>query len=178
MNDKEFEQSLQEIAIPEVRMEQHKEMTKKEFTTMQNTPLIGVVILTIIAVGAERLRFFVDLPSLQFTLLIPLLLIFYSYKWQGVAMVFTAPFQLNASGEKKERYVAIFKDLKTYFIVSGWLGSILAFILMANTGKVFEMDMPALLHELGIAFMTILYGYFFAYFFAYPVQRGIENNHF
>lgn len=178
MNENNFEKRLHDMAIPEVHMEQHKNEIKKEFSTMQNTPVIGVIALTIIAVGVQRLSFFWDLPSLQFIVGVPLLLIFYSYKLQGLKMVFTAPFHLNVIGETKELYVQIFKDLRTYFVVSGWLGTILALIILANTGKIFEMEKAELFHELGVVSMTVLYGYFFAYFFAYPIQRGIENNHY
>ncbi len=162
MGETDFEKQLSEITLPEVLMDEHKMITKKKMTQLRNTPFIGLVIVTLIGIGSGKFSYFIDLPSLQFVTLIPLLLLAVSYGVGGVKMVFTAPFQMNATGEKKEAFITVLKDLRIYTVTSGWFGVTLGAVLMFNNHSLWEKELAELLPTFGILIMTLVYGYFLA----------------
>ncbi len=176
MNEIDIEKQLSEITLPEVHMDEHKTVTKKRMTQLRNTPFIGVLIITLVAIGSGNFAYFIDLPSLLFVLLIPLFLLVGSYGVGGVKMILTAPFQMNAIGEKREAYITVLKDFRTYTVISGWFGVALGAVLMFNSSGLWERDLDKLLPVFGILIMTLFYGYFFGYFYAYPLQKRFEHN--
>ncbi len=180
MNKTEIEQQLSEISLPEVTMDKHSAISKKKMSPLRNTPFIGIIIITLLGmmanVGVSKLKLFMDIPSLIYVTLIPFSLITISYGLGGLKMVFTAPFEMRATGEIRDAYITILKDLKIYAIVSGWLGAIIGLILVVNDGELLTRTRVDFLPIVGVGMMTVLYGYFIAYFYAYPLQKRFEHN--
>ncbi len=176
MNEIDIEKQLSEITLPEVHMDEHKNVTKKRMTQLRNTPFIGLVIVTLIAIGSGKLSHFIDLPSLQFVTLIPLLLLALSHGLGGVKMIFTAPFHMNATTEKKSAYITVLKDFRIYTVITGWFGVTLGAVLMFNDSSLYERELQDLLPMFGVLIMTLVYGYFLGYFYAYPLQKRFEHN--
>lgn len=180
MNSEDFEKQLSELELPEVTMNEHKKMTKKAMTPLRNTPFIGVILIIVLGMvaneGLSNLQKFADIPSLIIVTVIPLSLLVVSYGIGGLKMAFSAPFEMGATGELKNAYITVLKDLRIYAIVSGWIGAIIGLILVFNDKGILSRELADLLPVFGLAMMTVLYGYMIAFLYAYPLQKRFEHN--
>lgn len=180
MNSEELEKELSALELPEVAMNEHKNITKKAMTPLRNTPFLGVFIIVILGMianeGVSNLQKFIDIPSLIIVTVIPLSLIVASYGIGGLKMIFKAPFEMNATGDLKNAYITVLKDMRVYAIISGWIGAIIGLILVFNDKKMLSQEYVELLPVFGLAMMTVLYGYMLAFLYAYPLQKRFEHN--
>lgn len=180
MNNNEFEKQLSELKLPEVTMSEHKEITKNSMTPLRNTPFIGVFLIILLGMianeGVANLQKFADIPSLIIVTAIPLSLLIVSYGIGGLKMVFKAPFEMKATGERKEAYITVLKDTRVYAIISGWIGAVIGLILVFNDKEILNREIVDLLPVFGLAMMTVLYGYMIAFLYAYPLQKRFEHN--
>ena len=135
--------------------------------------LLGILIASImilLGVGGDILLF-INIQSILIVLGISLALILASYGGKGLGLVFKAPFARNMSKEDIKKCINIYKDLKVYLIVSGFIGTLIGLILMgANL-----TDLDALGPGLALSLITILYG-LLAYIISLPIQRRLEQS--
>lgn len=178
MDDTSFEKKLQQIKKPEVDMPETQDEIRERVLNIRKTALIGpviIVLFTIFAAGESPLIFF-NLPSLLWSLGIPLFLVSATYGFGGIKTVFAASFNTNVSGEIRDEYISIFRDFKSYLIVSGWTGFMVGLILMAEPVTQMENMTETLMIGGSVALLTVFYGYMIAYLYCYPILRRIENN--
>ena len=176
MKQNDFEEKLKHLKVPEVKMEEHQKQLKKSFYNIRKTAMLGTFLLLVLSIGGN-LVLFLSPAGLLVCLGVPFALIVTTYGFKGLKIVFIGPFNLNVTGEEKIKYLSIFKDLKTYFIVAGWIGFIIGLILLLlNIDYTSDSVIAHLAVGFGMAVVTVFYGYIFAYCFSYPIQRRLENN--
>ncbi len=101
-----------------------------------------------------------------------LALILAAYGGKGLGLVFKAPFARNMIKEDIKKSINVYKDLKLYLILWGWVGMMIGLILM---GARFD-NLKALGPGLALAIVGVLYGYLSAYIVCYPIQRRLEQS--
>lgn len=173
----EIENRLSEITTPEVQMKKLKEVTQNQVihTGLQNSAYIGVLFILGFVFTSYNVNYFLDIPSLIVVLGIPLSLILVTYGINGIKALFKAPFiKTIPEGEERNFYCHIYRDCKTYLIVAGWVGTISGFVTMGHLVK----DAQGVLDVINggsVAFLTVLYGYIFAYFLCHPILKRFDS---
>ncbi len=142
--------------------------------------LLGIIISCIIVLfaisggdaGLGAIVLFINIPSAIIVVCPALALILAAYGGKGLGLVFKAPFSRNMIKENIKNSVNVYKDLKLYLIVWGWVGMLMGLILIGANLE----DLEALGPGLALAMMTVLYGYILAYVICYPIQRRLEQS--
>jgi len=136
---------------------------------------VGILIAIIIIVPAILLGgsslLFLNAPSVICVVGISLALILATHGGKGLGIVFRAPFVDFL--EDKKKGIEVYKDLKLYLIISGWIGFLIGviFILGGNYGELNEW-VPGF----AVALVTVFYGYSLAYIICHPILRRLEQS--
>ena len=137
--------------------------------------IAGLFVLFGIGGGGSGMRaiiLFISPPSFLIVVCPALALILAAYDGKGLGLVFKAPFVRNMVKEDIKKCIKIYKDLRIYLIVSGFVGAVIGSVLMLVNLE----DPDALGPGLALAILTILYGLLFGYFICYPIQRRLEQS--
>jgi len=133
--------------------------------------IIMLIIINVIVIGMGNVALFVSPGAAIITYGIPLCLIFATYSFNGIKLLFRLFFTLNAEQSALNLGLRVYKDTKLYLVVAGWVGFIIGTVLTLAT-----IDNPeALGPSAATTLLSVFYGYVIAYFFCHPVIRRIER---
>jgi len=170
---------LKSVKKTDVGTAYQQELTKKKIFNIKKSGMLGSLSLIILtcAISGHLVVFF-HTTSILIPIVIPLCLLTTTYGLKGLQIVFLAPFNLIIYGDTRQLYRNVFIDLKTYVIFSGWIATGIGLLLVLRVEEFMatEQGYFGLTNNIGLAFLTTIYGYIVAYCFCHPIIRKIETN--
>ena len=140
--------------------------------------IIIAIIFVLLGIGGGKsglvggILIFINLPSALIVVGGALALILAAHGGKGLGLVFKAPFSRDMIKEDIKKSINVYKDLKLYLIVWGWVGTMIGLILMLTNLDIQDLVGPGL----AIALLTVFYGYLTAYLICHPIQRRLEQS--